>query len=145
MKGSIALKITVLILIVTLLSACSGSTPGPTATPAPGATNPVDAIKGFFTAVYTSQDPAPYVCATPGVADAFEVAARISMAATQGATVDPSGLTFTVKDQSADKATVSVAGQISYTMLNNQTSAPFPTSDVSAVNENGSWKFCGGV
>ena len=133
------------VLTVTLLAACSSGSASPTATPPPGAATPVDAVKDFFVAAYTGQDPSPYVCSTSGVADSFEVAARVSAATMQGASVDTSGLTFTVKNQTADKATVSVAGQLVYNLINNTTPVQFPASDINAVNENGSWKFCGGT
>ena len=135
----------VFVLTLTLLSACSGSGSSPTATPATGAATPLDGVKGFFSAVYSGQDPAPYVCSTPNVADEFEIAARVSMGMVAGSSVDISGLTFTLKDQTGDQATVTVAGEISYNMLTNMTSSPFPTSDVKAVNEGGFWKFCGGA
>ncbi len=133
------------ILILTFLSACSGGSPSPNATPAPGATTPIEAIKDFFTAVYSGDDPAAYVCSTPNVADEFEIAARVSMGVMPGASVDISGLTFTLKDQTDTQATVTVAGQIVYKIPTNQSSNPFPTSDVKVVNEGGSWKFCGGA
>ena len=133
----------VFVLIVTLLAACSSGSASPTVTPASGAASPVEAIKNFFVAVYTGQDPSPFVCSTSGVADDFEIAARVSAATMQGATVDTSGLTFTVKNQTADKATVSVAGQLVYNLISNKSSVDFPASDINAVKEGGFWKFCG--
>ncbi len=135
-----------LVFVLALLAAaCSSGGASPTATPqTTGAATPADAIKGFMDAAYTRQDASPYVCSTPNVADTFEVAAAAS-SAMQGASADTSGLTYTVKNQTADKATVTVAGQIVYTLLSNSTPVQFPTSDVNAVKEGGFWKFCGGA
>ncbi len=131
--------------MISLLAACSGSGASPTATPATsGAATPVEAVKGFFSAVYGGQDTSALTCSIPDVADMFRVAAAAS-AALQGATIDISGLTYTVKDQTADSATVTVAGQIVTSVLDNKSSADFPTTDMSAVKEGGFWKFCGGA
>ena len=133
------------LLIVTLVAAaCSGGSASPTATPAPGAATPVDAVKDFFTAVYSGQDASAYICsANANAAESFQVAAAASRAT--GGSVDTSGLTFTLKSQTADQATVTVAGQLVYASLLSGTSTPsqFPATDVSVVNEGGSWKFCG--
>ncbi len=144
MKGTHALKITTFILTLTLilLTACSGGSANPTATPAAsGAATPVEAVKGFFAAVYGGEDTGALVCSTPDVADPFRIAAAAS-AALQGATIDISGLTYTVKDQTDASATVTVAGQIITRVLTNQSSADFPATDISVVNQGG-WKFCG--
>jgi hypothetical protein len=132
------------IVMITLLAACSGNSASPTVPPAataPVATTPVEAVKDFFAAIYSGQDVSALVCSTPGVGDAFRVAAAAS-AAMPGASVDISGLTYTVKDQTADSATVTVAGKITTNVIGNSSSVDFPTADISVVNESG-WKFCG--
>jgi len=153
MKFSRILSILLLIVVAIAAAACSNSGASPTAAPADNSGNnsaasgtPADAVKGFFTAVYTSADPSAYVCSTAGIADAYKQAAEASAAAMPaGVTVNVDGLTFTTSDETADKATVTVAGQIVYTVSGNDTPIPFPSTAMSAVNEGGSWKFCGGA
>ncbi len=136
----------VFLLVMTLLAAaCSSGSASPTAAPTtatPGAATPQAAVKAFFDAVYTGQDTSALVCtANSNAAETFQIAGAASRAT--GSSVDTSGLTFTVKSQTADQATVTVAGQLVYTLLTTSTTNPFPPTDVTAVNESGTWKFCG--
>jgi hypothetical protein len=164
LKGSKTMKIArvlpfaLLLIVALLLAACGG---GATATTAPATTAPADsgtpestgeasasggpaaAVQGFFEALYTGGDIAPFVCSQAGVADAYQQAADASAAAFQGAEIDVSGLTYTVSDETADSATVTVSGEVVYTVAGNDTASPFPESAMSAVNEDGTWKFCG--
>ena len=149
MKFSRILSVLLLIVVAAVAAACSGNGANPTAAPADNSAasgTPADAVKGFFTAVYTNADPSAYVCSTAGIADAYKQAAEASAAAMPaGVTVNVDGLTFTTSDETADKATVTVAGQIVYTVSGNDTPIPFPSTAMSAVKEDGNWKFCGGA
>ncbi|HVU11764.1 MAG TPA: hypothetical protein VHD90_10810 [Phototrophicaceae bacterium] len=144
MKITRMFSLVFVLVVAVAAAACSSGSPSPTATPVPGAADPVTAVKDFFTAAYGGQDTSAYTCSSnSAAAETFQVAAAASRAS--GSSVDTSGLTFTVKTQTADKATVTVGGELSYSLLTSQTTATFPTTDVSVVNEGGTWKFCGGA
>jgi hypothetical protein len=150
MKIARVLPIALLLIVALLAAACGGG-----ATPAPAEDNtgdntsasggPADAARGFFEAIYTGGDASAFVCSEAGVADAYEQAAEASAAAFADAEIDASGLTFAVSDETADSATVEVAGEIVYTISGVTTPVTLPASSVRMVNESGSWKFCGGA
>jgi uncharacterized protein YdeI (BOF family) len=156
MKIARVLPFALIMIVALLAAACGGGAASPTATPAPSGGEstpegggesagggPAAAVQGFFEALYTGGDISPFVCSTAGVADAYQAAADASAAAFQGAEIDVSGLTYTVSDETADSATVTVSGEIVYTVAGNATSSPFTEAAMSAVNEGGTWKFCG--
>lgn len=140
-----------LLLIVALLAAACGGGAAPTTAPADdnsgdaAAGSPAEAAQGFFEAIYTGGDASAFVCSEAGVADAYEQAAEASAAAFAEAEIDVSGLTFNVTEESADSATVEVAGEVVYTMAGVTTPVTLPASSVRMVNEDGAWKFCGGA
>jgi hypothetical protein len=157
------IRLIVLVMIGALFAAACTGGASPTAAPAP-TTAPADsgdatessgdassasgdaaaAAEGFYLAIYAGEDPAAFVCASaPGFAEAFTQAAEASAAAMQGATVDASGLTFTVTEEDADSATVEVAGEIVYTVSGVDTPIPYPATPVNVVVEDGAWKVCG--
>jgi hypothetical protein len=142
--------------LLLVLAACGGNTPA--ATTAPGDSNtsqtssgggadPAAAVKGFLEAVYSGTGtPGDYICsAVTGdqrtqMEDAFkQVAAAFT---STGATVDASGLTYTVKDETADKATVDVGGNLSVDVSGNKTDVPMSNMAVPVTKEGDSWKVC---
>jgi hypothetical protein len=138
------------LIVVMLAAACGGgATPAPTTAPtdsgdASSAGDPAAAAQAFYEAVYTGEDPSAFICSTsPEFADAFRQAVETSAQTMPGATVDASGLTYTVSDETADSATVTVDGEIVYTVSGVDTPIPLVATPVNVVNEDGTWKVCG--
>lgn len=147
------LRLSVAMLIVVLLAAACGGTA--TTTPAPdsntsggdasAAGDPAEAVRGFYTALYGGEgDVASFACAAaPGFADALQQSADASSAAFANATINVSGLNYAVSEQDADSATVTVDGQIIYTVSGIDTPVPYGPVPHNVVVENGAWKVCG--
>jgi hypothetical protein len=161
-RGAIRMKITRIqlmllgVIVVLVAAACGGgATPAPTTAPADSgdtsgdsgdassAGDPAAAVQGFFEAVYAGEDPSGFVCSTsPEIADAFRQAAEASAAAMTDAEVDASGLTYTVSDETAESAVVTVEGEVVYTVSGVDTAVPFAATPVNVVVEDGAWKLC---
>ena len=148
----VRLRLLALMLIVAILAAaCSGNaTNTPAANPtsdsggSSAAGDPTDAVRGFYAAVYTGGEADPYVCAAaPQFADAVEQGAQQSAAVFANATINLDGLTYTVSEQADTTATVTVEGQILYSISGVDTPVPFGPMPHQVVLENGSWKVCG--
>jgi hypothetical protein len=158
------IRLMVLVMIVAVLAAaCGGGAASPTSAPAGDPTasgestgggttgggdsagDPAAAVEGFYAALYGGEgNIADFVCATtPEFADALQQAADASSAAMAEATISIEGLTYTVSDETADSATVTVEGNIVYTMAGTDTPVPYGPIPHNVVNEDGAWKVCG--
>jgi hypothetical protein len=130
--------------IALLVTACGGGAPANTSNTGGG--DPAAGAKAFFDALYAGNSVDSLICTS-----AAETAAAIKsgmqqmrdMMTAQGATVDASGLTYTVSNQTADAADVTVAGNLKVTAAGASTDTPFPATPVKMRNEGGSWKVCG--
>lgn len=135
----------VMMVIALLAAACGGDTP-PANTPSGNNTStggsPADVAKSFFDALYTGNSVTAYVCETsPEVAASFEQAAQAAASAMANAEISTSGLTYTVSEETADRATVQVGGNVTYTVSGTGTDVPL-SIPVTLTNVNGTWKIC---
>lgn len=137
----------VMMVIALLAAACGGDTP-PANTPS-GDNNttttsggPADVAKAFFDALYSGGDVTSHVCETsPEIAASFEQAAQAAASAMANADISTSGLTYTVSEETADRATVQVGGNVTYTISGTGTDVPLSVP-VTLTNVNGAWKIC---
>jgi len=134
--------LTLAVLFLSLaLTACGGGGGG-------GGT-PADGAKGFFEAVFKNDSAAAkgYICkALEAQADQMVSSfAAIAGGGASGVTVDSSGLSFTVENESGDKATVKFSGKLKVTVggvsqdvdMGAAGAAPIPM-----LKEDGKWKVC---
>ena len=140
-------------IMIGLLTAACGGGAAPAATPAGGDTNTTTggdaatAGKNFMEAVFTGGDPTPFIC-TAEADNIDEIKAAYSSIAdafTQsGAKLDLSGLTYTVKDETADKATVVVGGKMVVDMAGTKQDIPMDDSnmEIPFVKDGDAWKIC---
>jgi hypothetical protein len=116
-------------------------------TAVPVSSDPASATDAFFTELLAGDaDIEDMLCAA--AADAAEgmkegLESMRTTLESSGATLDVSGLTFTVIEETADTATVEVAGKMSVTVSGVTQEVDFPASPVKLVLENGEWKICG--
>ncbi len=147
-------RLSVVLLIVMLIAAACGGTA--TNTPAPSdsgstggdasaAGDPAEPVRGLYAALYGREGTAAdFACAAaPGFADALQQSADASAAAFANATINVSGLNYTVSEQDADSATVTVEGQVVYSVSGIDTPVPLGPIPHTVVVENGAWKVCG--
>lgn len=128
------------VLLVFVLAACGG---GNTATSSTSSSGPADVAKSLFTGMFKGEDISAFLCAA--AADDMKQALDAMKTAftTGGAEVDTSGMTFTVKSESGDKAEVEVAGKLKVTISGTANEQDWPASNIPLVKENGAWKACG--
>ncbi|NJR12434.1 hypothetical protein HC776_00650 [bacterium] len=145
------------VMIALVVAACSPAA-SPTTAPSSGDTittavpsgessaagSPEDAVKSFYTALFTGGDAASMVCTVDGVdAKTLQDTYKQVAAAFASAKIDTSGLTFTASDVTADKANVAVGGSMSIDTSGVKTDVPMTVAAIPVVNEGGSWKICG--
>jgi hypothetical protein len=126
--------------------AAGDSTPAGESNAASSAGGPADAVRGYMLAALTGEgEVGDFICST--IADDLrnQIISGMSTVADSyeqmGATLDLSGLTYTVENETADSADVVLGGQITFTVGGVSQTAPMTTT-YRAVNENG-WKICG--
>jgi putative lipoprotein len=125
-------------------TAIPSPTPSGVKTQTAAVDDPAAVVQAFFEALYTGEDPSPFVCGTmPEVADAYRQAADAMAEAFADATVDLSGLTYTVTDEEEDRVAVEVGGEMMFTVSGFDTAVPFPTISITVTNDDGTWKVCG--
>jgi hypothetical protein len=154
-------RLMILVMVVALLAAACGgggaatSTPDTTSNVTPtseggaedGASttagDPAVPVQNFFNALFAGESIDDLVCTTsPEVADALRQSAE-AMSPTAGATIDTSGLTYVVIDQTDERATVEVSGDLVFDVSGTSSTVPYPGTTVTVVNENGNWVVCG--
>ncbi len=140
----------VLLIVVLIAAACSGnatptSAPSDSGGDASAAGDPAEAVRGLYAALYAREgNVADFACAAvPEFASGLQQSVDASSAAFANATINVSGLNFTVSEQDADSATVTVEGQIVYTVSGIDTPVPLGPVPHNVVVENGAWKVCG--
>jgi hypothetical protein len=147
---SIRMLSIVTVLLLTL-AACGGNAPA--ATTAPGntsesaATTADAAVRGFLDSLYSGTgQPADFICSAvtaeqrTQMEDGFkQVAAAFT---STGATVDTSGLTYTITNETADSATVEVGGNLSVDVSGTKTDVPLSGMAVPVKKEGDAWKVC---
>jgi hypothetical protein len=144
------LMVLVSVMVAMLLAACVGAAPiggGGNTTTGGGGGDPAAGARSFFEAVFTGAgDLDPLLC-TANAAAAAQIREGMetlkTMLAAGDAEVDVSGLTYTTSNQTADTATVTVAGQIKFSVAGVEQTQDFPEAPVQMRNEGGSWKVCG--
>ena len=130
-----------------ILSACGGNNGSNSNNSSSGGGNgsPSDAVKGYLTAVFAGNAIDSYLCTSDSAGSAAIKQGmntiKTSLSAS-GATIDVSGLTYTVANQTSDTADVKVAGTLKMTVGGNSSDAPFQAMTVKTKNESG-WKVCG--
>jgi hypothetical protein len=138
------------IMIGLLTAACGGGAAAPTASGGTGGGGDAAAAgKSFMEAVFTGGDPAPFICSAEAanVDDIKKAYSSIAEAFTaSGAKLDLSGLTYTVKDETADKATVVVGGKMVVDMSGTKQDIPMDDAkmEIPFVKDGDAWKICGG-
>lgn len=131
------------VLLMMMLAACGG---GASNTSSSSSAGPADTVKAFFNAALKGEDVSGMICTSNAAAaegikqgmDALKTALT-----TGGAELDTSGLTYTVKSESGDKAEVEVAGKLKLTVAGTATEQDYPPSTIPATKENNVWKVCG--
>ncbi|MEZ4670248.1 MAG: hypothetical protein R3E39_20265 [Anaerolineae bacterium] len=133
--------VVVTLLLAFLLAACGGG--GNDANSSSSGGSPADAAKSLFTAMFKGEDVSGMLCAAApdGMKEGLD--AMKAAFTTGGAEVDTSGMTFTVKSESGDKAEVEVAGKLKVTVAGTSTEQDWPSSTIPLTKENGAWKACG--
>lgn len=134
------LKALTLIVFALLLAACGGGGGGGSTTSG----TPADAAKGFMEAFASlnADTMKTYLCS----AQASSADALSGSFAPEGVeiTIDASGLTYTVSNETADSATVTITGNLKVTTAGVAQDLPvdqvFPEFPMS--KENGAWKVC---
>jgi hypothetical protein len=132
------------VLLMMILAACGGGASTTSSTTSSG--GPADVVKAFFDAALQGNDVTSMICTSNAAAaesikqgmDALKTALT-----TGGAELDTSGLTYTVKSESGDKAEVEVAGKLKLTVSGTATEQDYPPSTIPATKENNAWKVCG--
>jgi hypothetical protein len=108
-----------------------------------GGSDPAAAAKAFYDAAFAGTATIDMICSTAPnrdqIKDSFDQM-RTQMAQ-GGGTVDTSGVTFTVANQSGDTATVNVGGNLKVTVSGVTTDVPMEGTTIPMKNENG-WKVC---
>ncbi|MBX3062138.1 MAG: hypothetical protein KF726_04130 [Anaerolineae bacterium] len=135
-----------LLTAVLVLTACGGGTPSNTNNPSSSGGDPSVGAKAFFDALYSGGAVDNLVCTTDTTTAAALKSSMESMRDTltaSGATIDTSGLTYAVSNQTADTADVSVSGNLKLTAAGTTTDSPFPAATIKMRNEGGTWKVCG--
>jgi hypothetical protein len=127
---------------VLLVTGCGGETPSNSTTVG----DPAAGAKAFFDALYAGNSVDSMVCSTE-VETATAIKSSMEqmrdVLAANGAVVDASGLTYTVANQTAETADVTVGGNLRVTVAETGTDTPFPSSTIRMRNEGGTWKVCG--
>ena len=132
-----------------LLAACGGTAPsgGGGNTTTGGGGDPAAGARSFFEAVFTGTGEIDPLLCTANAAAAAQIREGMNtmktMLAAGDAAVDISGLTYTTSNQTADTATVTVAGQIKFSIAGTEQTQDFPDAPVQMRNEGGTWKVCG--
>lgn len=134
----------VAVLLTLLLAACGGGATNTTSSTTSSG-GPADAVKAFFDAALKGDDVTSMICSSNAAAaegikqgmDALKTALT-----TGGAELDTSGLTYTVKSESADKAEVEVAGKLKLTVAGTATEQDYPASTIPVTKESDAWKVC---
>ena len=129
----------VALLAALLLAACGGASGGGGGAQSGGA-GPADVAKQFMDNVYSGGDIAPLVCSA-AASEVESMRDALAQVAASGATVDTSGLTYTVQNESGDTAEVAVGGTIKVTVAGAETEVPMTDMTIPMRNENG-WKVC---
>ncbi|HUN09261.1 MAG TPA: hypothetical protein PLQ56_21820 [Aggregatilineales bacterium] len=136
-----------LVVIALIAAACGGqaATTGDANSSASGG-SPADTVKSFITAVFTGEgDISSFVCSSMDEAQRTAMLSAMNSMADSlkqaNATVDLSGLTFTVQDETAESATVVVGGSMKVTMAGTTQDSPMGDATFPVRNENG-WKLC---
>lgn len=143
--------------LLLILAACGGNAPAATAVPATtdagpssetaGGGTPDATVSLFFESLFegtgTTSD---FLCSSltaeqkTQIEDGYK---QVSAAfASSGATIDTAGLTFTVKDETADKANVEVGGNLSIDMSGTKTDVPMSGVVVPVTKDGDAWKVC---
>lgn len=99
---------------------------------------PAAAVQGFFEALTTGD----VETANTFYCEAYNVPTPSASLAVPDATYDFSGVTYTVSDETAETATVTIGGSYTVTVSGVDTSAPLPGIPYTVRNENGEWKIC---
>jgi hypothetical protein len=143
--------ILMLVVIAVIASACGGQAPAATTVPsgdnnASSAGGPADVVQGYLNTVFTGEgDIASYFCSAISEDTRTQLVSAMSQLSDtyeqMGATVDLTGLTYTVENETADSATVAVGGVIKFTAAGNTQEAPMTGVSYTLKNENG-WKLC---
>jgi ABC-type glycerol-3-phosphate transport system substrate-binding protein len=138
------LRVVLLFIVVLALAACGG-TAAPAANNQSAAGDPAAAAKGFVDAAFTGGDVTSFVCQAAGVdqlKEAFEMLAATYKQA--NATIDTTGLTYAVSDQTDTVANVTVGGNLKVTIAG--VAQDIPMTDASMVvpvkKEGDAWKVC---
>lgn len=139
-----------LIVLAFLLAACGGqsSSSNTTDNNSSSATgSPGDAAKGFVEATLGSEgDPGSFLCSEVPSAVRDQMTKGLdgvkAAFAQANATIDFSGLTYTVQNESGDSAEVVVGGKLKVSVANVNQESDFPSTTYTMKNENG-WKVCG--
>ncbi len=131
------------LVVMVMLAGCGGGAPAASTSGGSAA----DAARQFFTAMMTGEgDLAAMLCSTvdesvrSGITQAGD--AIKSTYDQLGATLDLTGLTFTVQNESGNNAEVVIAGNLKVNVNGAVNEAPFPSTTYKMLNENG-WKVCG--
>jgi hypothetical protein len=134
----------VMMIVLVFAAACGGNTPPASNNQSQSTSEgPAVVAQAFIEDLYGGESVAGYICASaPGAAAAFEQAAEASAAGMANATVDTSGLTYTVTEETAERATVQVDGNIVYSASGVDAPVPFNVLIV-LMNESGTWRICG--
>lgn len=145
-----------LVMLLLALAGCGGEAPTattivpPTRDPAstaeafPDAGDPVAVVQEFMTALFTGGDSAGFVCAaSPEIAAMFRAAG--AMAVMSGSTLDVhlEGLRYTLNYNTGDAASVTVNGEVVYGSGEFSDRQPYDDTEITLVNEAGTWKVCG--
>jgi hypothetical protein len=138
--------------LAAVLAACGSSAPNANSSSSPknttgsGASNPSDAAKAYFVALYSGAATDLFICTgNTKVTDGLkQMAAAVSAGiAAGGVKVDTSGLTFETANQTGDSADVKVSGNVkSASAAGTSSEHVFPAQTLKMKNDNG-WKVCG--
>lgn len=128
----------VLLLLVAFVAAACDSGGGGTSN------TPEDAAKAWFEAALGGNlDSVKAQTCAAGQENAEAAATAFSSFSSTGATVDPSGLTYTKATEAGDDATVDIGGTLKVSVGGQDVDQPMENVTMPLKKENGAWKVCG--
>jgi hypothetical protein len=101
-----------------------------------------EAVKAFYTTLFTGQDTTDMICTAEGVSPMAVQQTHLEAASSfTNATIDLSNLTFVSADSGEGQSRVHVEGSLRAVNAEGTTEVPI-SLDVPVADENGIWKVC---
>lgn len=136
-----------LVMVALTVAACGEQTPAITATPdnAVADGGPIDPVRGYLEAVMSGGNTTPFFCSSMTDETRNQISpvtdAITTMNQQPGVTVELTGITYTVENETTETATVVLSGNVRVTLGDVSSESPVERLSFPVKNEDG-WKIC---